>query len=58
MKKITFPPLKSGVICFKMKMRAEARRKGEKVKKPQPVALSTSIRLPLIKVRSGKNIYS
>lgn len=32
MKKMTFPPLKGGIICFKLKMRAEARRKGEKVK--------------------------
>jgi hypothetical protein len=54
MKKITFPPLKSGIICSKIKMRAEARRKGEKVKKPQPVALSISIRRLLIKVRFGK----
>lgn len=33
MKKTTFPPLKGGIICFKIKMRAEARRKGEKVEK-------------------------
>ena len=36
---------------------AEARRKGEKVKKPQPVALSYFIRLLSIKVHSGKNFY-
>lgn len=58
MKKMTFPPLKGSVICFKIKMRAEARRKGEKVKKPQPVALSNTIRLLLIKVHSGKLFYS
>ena len=32
MKKTTFPPLAGSVICFKIKMRAEVRRKGEKVK--------------------------
>ena len=38
------------IIWFKRKKWAEARRKGEKVKKPQPVALSYFIRTTIINV--------
>ncbi len=55
LKKFKFPILQSSGLYFKIKKWAEARRKGEKVKKPQPVALSYFIRLPLKKVHFSSN---
>ena len=50
---------KTCIFWFKIKKWAEARRKGEKVKKPQPVALSNFIRRMLMKVHSEKkNFFS